>query len=261
MRKARVICVDDEPRSANLLKSLCERINSIGEVFVFTSSPEALEFATHNKIDIAFLDVDMPQIDGIMLAESLRKIYPRLNIIMTTAYAQYAVRAIRLDCSGYLLKPFSQDDIEHQMQVLRFPIEDECENDVVIRCFGNFEVFCNGKAILFAHSKTLELLAYLVDRNGSRCTNAQILTALWEDDKNHTEYLKILKRDLLDTLSVLGVPDIVASARGQLRLRREKAKCDYFDYLDGKDNSLFKGEYMEQYSWAEDSKATLFFSV
>ena len=261
MIKARVLCVDDEPMSANLLKTLCEKIENIGEIFVYTSSLEALKFAEENKIDIALLDVDMPEIDGIVLAEKLREKYPRINIIMTTAYAQYAVNAMNLDCSGYLLKPISLNDLKHQMEVLRFPIEEATKNKVKIHCFGNFEIISDGHAITFSHSKTLELLAYLVDRNGARCTNAQIEATIWSDDKNHSEYLKVIKRDLLTTLTKFGIENIVGTARGQLRLHRENVECDFFDYLDNNNTSLFKGEYMEQYSWAEDRKASMIFGV
>lgn len=259
MKKYCVICVDDEPLSVKVLKNLCEQIEEIGEINIFTSSLDALSFAKKNSIDIAFLDVDMPSMDGILLASNLRELYPKINIIMTTAYAQYAVEALSLDCSGYLMKPISLDSLKHQLEVLRFPLQEEVPHTIEIHCFGNFEILCDGYAVRFAHFKTLELLAYLVDRNGARCTNAQILATLWDDDKNHNEYLKIIKRDLIGTFSDLGIDDLVKTARGQIRLHKELVKCDYFDYIDNKNLDLFKGEYMEQYSWAEERKAFMIF--
>lgn len=117
-----------------------------------------------------------------------------------------------------------------------------------LRCFGNFNVLCDSETVAFKYKKTRELLAYLTDRNGVDVTTREIMAAIFEDNKS--SYFGNIRLDLLDTFKALGVPEVIAYSYGRMRVERDKVSCDYFDYLDGK-NNLFHGEYMSQYSFAE----------
>ena len=64
------------------------------------------------------------------------------------------------------------------LENLRYPAED-VPAGVKVQCFGNFEVFVGGRPLSFKRSKSKELLAYLVDRNGATCTNGEMLAVLW----------------------------------------------------------------------------------
>ena len=126
------------------------------------------------------------------------------------------------------------------------------------RVFGNFEIYYNGVPLAFQYSRTKELIAYLIDRNGALCTNGEIIAALFEDDDNHDAYLRSLRKDLLDTLSAVGCADVIVQQRGRLGILPQKIDCDYFRWLKG--NRLgceYRGEYMKQYSWAERTAALL----
>lgn len=120
---------------------------------------------------------------------------------------------------------------------------------VKICCFGNFEAYCDGEPIQFNLTKTSELLAYLVDRNGAECRAHEIIAALFEDDNNR-EYYKKLRHDLLQTFEELDISDCLFVTRGGLCIRRENVECDYFDYKDGRITAP-PNEYMTQYSFGE----------
>jgi len=257
----RILCVDDEQRSLTALEALCKQQNPINEVYAFSGAEAALEFALYHNIDIALIDIDMPVMNGIVLTEKLQKINPRLNVIITTAYEQYALDAYRSSCSGYLLKPIKIEDLQHQFSVLRFPLYlPTPEKDIRIRCFGNFEAYYKNEPIVFAYNKTKELLAYLTDREGSICSNGQIMAVLWEDDENHTSYLKQIKKDLSSTFARINHEDIFSVSHGFIGLKPDAVSCDYYDFTKG-DHSQFKGEYMEQYSWAEVTKSNLLYQM
>ncbi len=110
----------------------------------------------NHDIDIAFLDIRMPGKTGIDLARAIKIIKPDINIIIVTAYADYALEALRLYVSGYILNPFKDKDIKEALDNLRKPLGDtppRSSKPVRAQCFGNFELFFNNKPISFSRQK------------------------------------------------------------------------------------------------------------
>ena len=135
-----------------------------------------------------------------------------------------------------------------------------------VRCFGNFDVFFHDRPLVFRRSKTKELLAYLVDREGAACTAEEIINALWEesgDVKNLKSYLRALTKDLRDTLASVGMEAALIREHNQWAILKKLLDCDYYRLLEGdvEAASDYHGEYMNQYSWAEQTAARLQFSV
>lgn len=114
------------------------------------------------------------------LGKRLKALYPKLNIVIITGHQEYALDAFGLDASGYLLKPLTQEAVAHQLSVLRFDRESALAGQgLCIRCFGSFEVYHNGIPLDFSYSKSKELLAVLIDRNGAICSNDTLIGCLW----------------------------------------------------------------------------------
>ncbi len=136
------------------------------------------------------------------------------------------------------------------------------EPRIKLHCFGNFEIYIDGRTPKFKYVKTKELLAYLTDRKGSFCTNGELLGALWEDREvtsSLENYLRNLISDLKAVFRGHALDEFVIKQRGQLRINTKMADCDYYNWLKGyrdADNT-FAGEYMTQYSWAETTLAGL----
>ena len=133
---------------------------------------------------------------------------------------------------------------------------------VVIQTFGFFDVFVDGKAVLFRSKKAKELLALLVDRKGGYISSSDAIACLWEDsvvdEKILSRYRKIAMR-LNNTLKEYGIEDIIENIDGQRRIIPEKVSCDLYDYLSDKarNSALFNGNYMLDYSWGEITLAGL----
>lgn len=254
------LAVDDEVMA---LDFLTENIrDAVGECEIITTpSPlEALELVQKEDFTALFLDIHMSVMDGIELARKIKEVKPKTNIIFTTAYSEYMGDAFGLSASDYLLKPIMPDMIRKSIDNLRYPAGNN-KKQLKIQCFGNFEVFVDGNPVRFKLQKTKELMAYLVDRRGAACTVGEIISVLWEDDA-HESYLRKCKMDMMTTLGALGFADIVYSARGNIGLQHmDSVECDYYDWLKARqagdtDNpaiNAFNGEYMLQYSWAEES--------
>ena len=88
----------------------------------FTSGKEALDFAFKNIIDVAILDIELPDIDGITLARRLIGIHPNINIIFATGHEQYALEAHELYASAFLMKPIDRASLKDAFTNLRRPI-------------------------------------------------------------------------------------------------------------------------------------------
>lgn len=125
---------------------------------------------------------------------------------------------------------------------------------VSIRTFGYFDVFVGDKPIAFRNKKAKELFALLVDRRGGYISSEEAISFLWEDEPANTvtlaRYRKVALR-LKNTLEEYGIPDVVETVDGKRRIVPEKLQCDLYDYLAGRDDQLFKGSYLTNYSWAE----------
>jgi len=215
-----ILCVDDEKLAVKLLDELCIEINSDNNVYCFTNPFEALKFSASADIDVALLDVDMPEMSGIELASRLKTYHPNINVIMVTAYSQYSIDAFAIDASGYLTKPISLDKLRHQFDVLRFPVKNNNSKDIKIIFDGGFQIYINDHMPCFRYSKTLKMLEYLIKQDGSFCSNIDIEQALWNDNGDHYEYLKSLKKDLRAGLASAGAEDIILSRYGRLAINK-----------------------------------------
>ena len=257
----KILAVDDEALSLEGLTDAIHKDSPKADIHAFQSAREALNFASAEMPDVVFLDIEMRDISGIETASRLVEMYPKINIIFSTGYQEYMPDAFRLHASGYITKPITALKVQTELRHLRHEIEETDECLLRVRAFGRFEVFDKDQPVTFDYAKTRELLAFLVDHNGSLCTSGSIMDALWEDSEGsfrHSSYLRNLRSDLKRVLKEHHAESILIQRRGFLGIDRTQVSCDYFDYLDGKlSPEAFDGEYMVQYSWAEWRIATL----
>ena len=246
------IAVDDEPLMLGALTKAIKASEDITSVADFTSCEDALNYIKSNPADIAFLDINMRGMGGLALAEKIIVFCPECKIVFCTGYEEYAIPAFKLHASGYLMKPVSAKDV--QIEIDNIKGVRQTEKPLAVKCFGTFEVYARGEKLTFKRSKTKELFAFLVDRNGAGVTVAEIGVALWENDedqRNHN-YIHQLFRDLRQSLETVGAEKIFERNNYCYSLNPQKLDCDYYTYLKtGKPE--FRGEYMSQYSWAEET--------
>lgn len=100
------IIVDDEPLAQEVLKTHIENIPTLDLIGTCNNAIEANQFLQDNDVDLMFLDINMPQINGIEFVKSLDV---RPDIILTTAYSEYAIDGFEINAVDYLLKPISLD--------------------------------------------------------------------------------------------------------------------------------------------------------
>jgi len=102
--KINCIAIDDEPLALDIIKAYCAKVPFLNLVCQLSNAIDTLEYLRHNSIDLMFLDIQMEELTGIQLLNSLKN---KPFVIFTTAYDQYAIQGFDLDVLDYMLKPIS----------------------------------------------------------------------------------------------------------------------------------------------------------
>ena len=258
----KILCVDDEPLALEDTLTICKELSAEISAAGFTKPAEALDWLRANPADIALLDIDMPLVNGITLAEQIKQIRPDIAIIFLTAYKQFAFDAYSVHPTGYLLKPVLSETLKKELDYACSVQQKPSAPHIEARTFGSFELFVNGKPVLFRRSKSKELLAYLIDRRGISVTRAQISAVLFEDapyDHSRQKYLDAIIRSLRDTLREYGIEEFLHMERTGLRILPEAVECDMYRFYEGDPETIksFRGEYLDAYAWTTLAEANM----
>ncbi|MGN1350507.1 MAG: response regulator [Anaerovoracaceae bacterium] len=251
------ITVDDERPMLAALTAAVSASPDIASVTEFSTCSAALEWAEKNPADVAFLDISMRGMGGLKLAEKLMELHPDCKIIFCTGYTQYALDAIQLHVSGYLLKPVTAEAVQKELDHIKG--RKAKKKLLTVRCFGSFEAAAQGEPLRFRRSRSKELLAVLIDRRGAGITAKEICAIMWQDsgsENKNINYLHQLFFDLRRTLELAGAAAVLQQNGYTYALDTERIDCDYYSYLDT-GRPEFHGEYMHQYSWAESTTGLL----
>ncbi|MDE6911948.1 MAG: response regulator [Lachnospiraceae bacterium] len=257
----RFLAVDDEEIMLYQLGTTLRSIRPDAEVFSFTWPDDALEAARQERMDAAFLDIEMGAMTGLELAVKLKEINPGISIIFVTGYRKYALDAFGVHATGYLLKPVTKEALERELTYIC--AKPEKRELVRVQTFGGFEVFVEGETVKFARTKSKELLAYLIDRRGATVTTQEAYAALFEDVAGTgTGYFRNIVRELKCALQNAGAEGVLKRSFNSLAVATEKIDCDYYRLLEGDPVAAnqYQGDYMPSYSWAESRNAALGFT-
>lgn len=251
-----ILAVDDEYYALELLKSTLNEVAVGSTVFLCRDATGAMNVARTESIDVAFLDIHMPEMNGIQLARELKRIHPLINIIFATGFSEYMKEGIDLRMSGYIFKPVTPEAVRTELENLRHPIEWDAGKRVRIQTFGNFEVFVDGNPLKFERKQAKEILAYLVDKRGTSASYNELASILWEDeeyDRSRQKNLQVYVASLVKTLQELGIRDLIMKNRQGILINTRIVDCDYYRFLEGDVRAInsFTGQYMSAYSWAE----------
>ena len=176
----RVMIVDDERLALRQFVMETEDIPDIEVAGAFSNPLQALEYLKENPVEAVFLDIEMPELNGIILAEKMRELYPDLVVIFITGYEQYTLDALKVKADYYMTKPYDSRDIKEVLERAKL-LSARQRKRVYIRTFGRFDLFIDGKAVYFSNTKAKELLALCVDHRGGAVTIEEAADKLWED--------------------------------------------------------------------------------
>lgn len=279
----KAIIVDNEQPAIDVLKILLDRTEQINVAGSFLSSEDTVTALKKIKPDVAFLDIEMPKVNGLELANNILAIDSDIEIIFVTAYDHYAFDAFQVNALDYLLKPLSFEDVSQAVKRLYkrkkviLDYQPEPYNNGKIYCFNKFSVFGPGNniPIKWRTSKSEELFAYMIHSHGCKAPKWQICEALWPyhdpeklDIQLHTTIYKMKKalssaNIMYDFFFINGsywlnmsntYIDIVEFDRQVSYTKNiDSNNLEYFQNVF----SLYKGDYLEEngYLWSLPQKA------
>lgn len=256
----KTIIVDDELWAVKQLESAFGGRPGIELVGIFRNGESALEFAKKNPVKFALLDVRMGGMSGIELGRELRKLYPDIIIVYVSSYPEYfsdAYRDVRADY--YILKPYNDEDVQDVLDRVEL-LSHRQKKRIQVRTFGRFDLFIDGSPVRFSNAKAKELLALCIDHKGGTVRMEEAVDKLWEGSP-FNENVKTRYRKAVAYLNALfleyQVPGVFESGYGTCCIKKDSIDCDYYEYLESEGKSTFFGEYMFEYSWAEETTALL----
>ncbi len=182
-----VVIVEDEKPILDLMKYVIGHNPHYTILGAFSNPLEALDCFPELGPDVVFLDVEMPKMNGLELAQRMNEMSDHTQIIFTTAYKNYALEAFNVQAFDYILKPVTKMAIERvterlmKQQRLVTSLEQRVRQ-ASIRCFGGFEVRNrDGIPVHWPTRKTEELFAYFLCHSGIEISKWYLADLLWPD--------------------------------------------------------------------------------
>ncbi|MEK8205223.1 response regulator [Paenibacillus sp. FSL L8-0696] len=183
------ILVDDERLALVKLEFMLKKIPSIHIAASYTDPSQAIQEAPSYHPDVIFIDIEMPEINGLQAAEMLQEACPNANIIFVTAYNHYAVEAFEINALDYILKPVRNDRLLKAVQRLeeRLSLAPKiiiATEEVTIRCLQSLRFERGGQSLnnlRWRTSKAQELFAFLLHNRNRFVSKDMLIELLWPD--------------------------------------------------------------------------------
>lgn len=129
----KIVLVDDERPALEELTYLLKEYDFIQIIGAYTDPKVALEVLHKTKVDVVFLDISMPEMNGFMLAEALLKLSLPPLIVFATAFDDFAIQAFEIHAVDYILKPLSEERLDHTIQHIEEQLKHKRDNLVPIK--------------------------------------------------------------------------------------------------------------------------------
>ncbi len=142
----KAVIIDDEPKAIqSLIWELSNFSNDIEVVKTFTNPDEAIDYLDNHELDCLFLDIQMPTMDGFQFLGKLTN--KDFAVVITTAYNEYAITALKNDAIDYLLKPIDSDDLEETIKKIKKHTSKLFNSSKIEEVLVNFNLKFNKKKI------------------------------------------------------------------------------------------------------------------
>jgi two-component system LytT family response regulator len=288
--KMRAILIDDEKPALMHLERILQTAEDIQVTGKFLSAQEGLDHLAREKVDIVFLDIGMPEMNGLVAAEYIQQIDSSIRIVFITAYAEYALEAFELYALDYLLKPVDSPRFTKTLERIRTNMKASTDasasggkkNEPIVLCFKRLAVSASPDAaeqkMKWRTLKNKELFAFLLHHKGMWITRDILLETLWSQftvDKAvihlHTSIYQIRK-----LIKESGLKATLEFSLDSYRLSAEGLKTDVerFEHEFAEESEemtevqwrqavlvlrLYRGHYLEEhdYAWAKPRRNQL----
>ncbi|MBZ9688533.1 response regulator [Clostridium estertheticum] len=243
----KVILVDDEKSMLLIMKKMISKVPEIEIAGAFQSSAQAYKFIKENRVDIAFIDIKMPEESGLDLARRIVSEFERIDIVFLTSHKEYALEAFDVHAVDYIVKPVSQERLEHTIKRIKerliFPLPYSYGGASVklsVYCLGGLDIRgVDGGSVKLTSSKSLELLAYLLLNKGEFVSKWRVIEDVFGEMSPHNAetYLNTTIYKLRKALLHHEMKSAVISVNESYRIDIKDIYIDFIDF-DNRVNAL-----------------------
>jgi two-component system LytT family response regulator len=183
------ILVDDERLALMKLEHMLKELGTVNVVATYTDPSEAVKEAAAWAADVIFLDIDMPEMNGLQAAEIMQEQCPNADIVFVTAYNNYALEAFEVNALDYVLKPVVRDRLLKTVGRLeeragKSAKHTKSSDALMVRCFPSLRFERGGQLlsnIRWRTSKAQELFAFLLHNRNRFVSKDTLIDMLWPD--------------------------------------------------------------------------------
>lgn len=179
----RILIVEDEVKTRQEIEYYVNRHPQVGLVVSCSNAFEALQQAEQTGFDIALLDIDLPVMNGLELAEKLLSRNVKLQVAFVTAYNHYAAEAFEVNAVDYILKPIREERLFKTLDRLvglsvSIP---EKSTKLSVQTFGRLTVLVGSDQVKWGRRKASEVFAYLLMKHGKLVHKEELCDEIWPE--------------------------------------------------------------------------------
>ena len=275
----RAVLIDDEELTLQYMTSKLTKLGTINVVKTFTNAQDFLSEMKLLHFDVVFLDIEMPEMNGLELATLIQEWNPTIYIVFVTAHRDYAIQAFDLGTIDYLVKPILISRLEKTIERIQTHIQPSAQRASLaqsatpaleVRCFDEFVAYHHDEPVKWKTAKTKELFAFFITHLHTYVNRDTIIDLLWPGhDYNKAKIqLHTSISHLRKTLDSLGYPQALTFSNQSYALELANFQCDAIELEQIMDHhptitpnniqafeqtvQQYSGSYMERngYEWA-----------
>lgn len=237
----KAILVDDEPLALDFLERQLKKVSDISIIHKFVNFNLSKDTAILEDIDVVFLDIEMPEINGLELAEKILEIEPTIIIVFVTAFSEYAVQAFELNTLDYIVKPVQLDRLEKTLARIEekinylntTPTPDNNILRINVCRELSFEVTKgHAEVVQWRTAKAQELFLYLLLHTGKTVRKSDLAELLWPEIDFSDDYSQLYTAiyHVRKTLSTFGNHFILKNVADGYHLNIKNVSIDIVEW-------------------------------
>lgn len=269
----RILIVEDELDTLNEIEDFLRCYDETIEIEACSNPLLAMKASQSITFDVALLDIQMPEMTGLELAECLSAITPEINFIFITAFNNYATEAFELNATDYILKPIRQERFNKALDKIKKELVEK-ENSIInpsseiyIQAFGKMLVGSGDNILKWRRQKSSEIFAYLLHQQGAPVHKEKLCEMIWPeyDPQKALTYLQTIMYQLRKNIAEIGDSITIEYADHCYRLNLAGVRYDVDLFLEAYDGAfhdaqpsletlakveqIYRGAYFEEEGW------------